>query len=58
MRIMHEIDKTALEHKYAPELHCNEIMLFPYYIASINIENAFFDVKAIRLAYQSRRTVR
>ena len=44
MRIMQEIDKTALEHKYTHELHCNEIMLLPYYIASMNIEHAFFEV--------------
>lgn len=30
--------------KYAQELHANEIVLLAYYIASINIENAFHDL--------------
>ncbi len=42
-RIMQEIKKTSLEHKYAHELHCNEVMLLPYYIASMNIEHAYYE---------------
>ena len=42
VRIMNEIRKTALEQKYSEELHCNEIMLLPYYIASMNIEHEFY----------------
>ena len=38
---MRRIPKTALPHKYAHELHCNEIMLLPYYVASMNIEHAY-----------------
>ena len=30
-----------LPYKYANEIHCNEIMLLAYYIATINIENAY-----------------
>lgn len=37
------ISKEALPHKYAQELHANEIVLLAYYIASINIENAYHD---------------
>lgn len=37
------IDKEALPQKYAKELHANEIVLLAYYIASINIENAYHD---------------
>ncbi len=37
------IDKKDLERKYLKELHANEIVLLAYYIASINIENAFHD---------------
>ena len=33
VRMMREIPRTALERKYASELHCNEVMLLPYYIA-------------------------
>ena len=43
MREIAEIQKSALPHKYANELHCNEVMLLPYYIASMNIEHEFFD---------------
>ena len=46
VRIIQEIGKTALAGKYAGELHCNEIMLLPYYIASMNIEHAFFEAIA------------
>ena len=28
--------------KYASELHCNEVMLLPYYIASMNIEHEYY----------------
>ncbi len=40
-RIMQQIKKSRLPHKYAEELHCNEVMLLPYYIASMNIEHAY-----------------
>ena len=42
VRIMREIRKTALPDKYARELHCNEVMLLPYYVASMNIEHEFY----------------
>ena len=35
------IAPDALDRKYAHELHANEIMLFAYYIAAMNIENAY-----------------
>ena len=35
------LPKEALERKYKKELHANEIMLLAYYIASINIEEAY-----------------
>ena len=40
---MQEIDKTTLADKYAGELHCNEVMLLPYYVASMNIEHEFYE---------------
>ena len=43
VRIMREIPRTALPRKFASELHCNEVMLLPYYIASMNIEHEYFD---------------
>ena len=45
VRIMQELDPIALERKYTaapPELQCNEVMLLPYYIASLNIEHEFY----------------
>ena len=42
-RVIKEIRTSALPHKYKEELHCNEIMLLPYYIASMNIEHAYLD---------------
>ena len=43
VRLMQDIRGTALEEKYRHALHCNEVMLLPYYIASLNIEQAFFE---------------
>ncbi|MGH9716666.1 MAG: type ISP restriction/modification enzyme [Candidatus Acidiferrales bacterium] len=43
IRMMQEIKTTDLPYKYENELHCNEVMLLPYYIASMNIEHAYFD---------------
>jgi predicted helicase len=43
VRIMQEIKATDLQYKYENELHCNEVMLLPYYIASMNIEHAYFE---------------
>ena len=40
--LMQDIRATTLEDKYQNELHCNEILLLPYYIASLNIEHEFF----------------
>ena len=41
---MREIQHSKLPYKYANELHCNEVMLLPYYIASMNIEHEYYDV--------------
>ncbi len=43
VRLMREIRRTALEGKYRSELHGNEVMLLPYYIASLNIEHEFYE---------------
>lgn len=42
VRLIQEINKTALKTKYNDELHCNEVLLMPYYIASMNIEHEFY----------------
>ncbi|MBI3739670.1 MAG: N-6 DNA methylase, partial [Chloroflexi bacterium] len=43
VNIMRHIPKSALPHKFAQELHCNEVMLLPYYVASMNIEHAYYE---------------
>ena len=52
VRVMQEIKKTALPHKYANELHCNEIMLLPYYIASMNIEHEYLEATGEYKAFE------
>ena len=52
VRIMREIRKTALEDKYESELHCNEVMLLPYYIASMNIEHEFYEATGHYKAFE------
>ena len=42
--VMREIQHSRLPFKYASELHCNEVMLLPYYIASMNIEHEYYEV--------------
>ncbi len=44
VRVMREINKFQLKNKYLQELHCNEVMLLPYYIASMNIEHAYYEI--------------
>jgi len=38
------ISQKDLERKYNQELHANEIVLLAYYIAAVNIENAYHDL--------------
>ena len=42
-RVMKEIKTTALPYKYENELHCNEVMLLPYYVAWMNIEHEYLE---------------
>jgi len=41
------IDKESLPHKYKHEIFANEIVLLAYYIAAVNIENAYHDAMAV-----------
>ncbi len=43
VRLMQDIPGIALDKKYKGELYCNEVMLLPYYIASMNIEHAYYE---------------
>ena len=42
VRLMQDIHTIALDQKYRHELYCNEILLLPYYIANLNIEQEFW----------------
>jgi predicted helicase len=44
VNVMRQIPKTQIETKYAEELHANEVMLLPYYIASMNLEHEFAEL--------------
>ena len=45
MRHLAEMGKLGrLPHKYGRELHCNEVMLLPYYIAAMNIEHEYYEL--------------
>ncbi|MDR2457269.1 MAG: N-6 DNA methylase, partial [Clostridiales Family XIII bacterium] len=39
------IDKKDLQYKYMNEIHANEIVLLAYYIASINIESIYHEIR-------------
>jgi len=39
------INSRDLARKYTQEIHCNEIVLLAYYIAAVNIENAYHDLQ-------------
>ena len=45
MRHLAEMGRLgSLPHKYGRELHCNEVMLLPYYIAAMNIEHEYYEL--------------
>ena len=55
VRIMQALDPISLERKYTadpPELQCNEVMLLPYYIANLNIEQQFYTATNRYASYQ------
>ena len=52
VRLMQDIQGTALKAKYRHELHCNEVMLLPYYIASLNIEQEYFQRMGTYLPFE------
>ncbi|GHO44568.1 type ISP restriction/modification enzyme [Ktedonospora formicarum] len=42
VNLIRRIDDFSLEAKYKEDLFCNEIMLLPYYISSLNIEHEYY----------------
>jgi len=45
VHILKQISVDKLEQKYTKELHANEISVLPYYIAALNIEHTYQDLK-------------
>lgn len=43
INLLHRIPTRDLERVYREQLFANEVMLLPYYIASLNIEHAYFE---------------
>ena len=43
VNILRRLSMKTLEHKFRQELFANEVMLLPYYIASLNIEHAYYE---------------
>jgi predicted helicase len=43
VNLMRRLPKTRLEYKYREELHCNEVLLLPYYVATMNIEHTYLE---------------
>ena len=41
VHVLERISMERLDKKYAGEMHANEISILPYYIAALNIENAY-----------------
>ncbi len=52
LSIMREIQRSKLPYKYDNELHCNEVMLLPYYIASMNIEHEYYEATGEYKAFE------
>ena len=42
VNLLHRIPNHRLKYKYEHDLFCNEIMLLPYYIASLNVEHEYY----------------
>lgn len=43
VNLLRRVTPLNLAHKYKHELFANEVMLLPYYIASLNIEHAYYE---------------
>jgi len=44
VNILRRLNRRDLRQKYREDLFANEIMLLPYYIASLNIEHAYYEL--------------
>ena len=52
VRLLQDIQAATLEDKYRNALYCNEILLLPYYIASLNIEHEYFQRTGTYLPFE------
>ena len=52
VRLMQDIQGAMLAEKYQHELHCNELLLLPYYIATLNIEHEYFQRTGTYLPFE------
>ena len=52
VRLLQDIHATTLEDKYRNALYCNEILLLPYYVASLNIEHEYFQRTGTYLPFE------
>ncbi len=52
VRLLQDIQATTLEDKYRNALYCNEILLLPYYVASLNIEHEYFQRTGTYLPFE------
>ena len=52
VRLLQDIQATTLEDKYRNALYCNEILLLPYYVASLNIEYEYFQRTGTYLPFE------
>ena len=52
VRLIREMNEFQLEEKYRSELWCNEVLLLPYYIASLNIEHEFYEITQQYLPFE------
>ncbi len=44
LNLIKRISMQHLTHKYEQDLFCNEVLLLPYYIATLNIEHTYFEL--------------
>jgi len=52
VNILRRINRRDLPQKYRDDLFCNEIMLLPYYIASMNIEHEYYQLTGEYLPFE------
>ena len=50
--IQNFIPRSQVQRMYASQLFANEVMLMPYYIASLNIEHAYFEATGKRDSFE------